>query len=114
MATKKDKKLFEVSTDLSFLSEEQIIESLNIVDEETGKNHLVNYAYILHDKDKKKDGTKRAPHWHIFIRMDNSYSFEYIAKRFNVPTQQVEAVKTRFSNALNYLNNYCPLSIRYF
>lgn len=105
MSNKNSKKLFEVSTNLSFLSEQQIIESLNIVDTETNKNHLINYAYILHDKDKKKDGSKREPHWHIYIRMDNSYDFEYIAKRFNVPVQQVQGVKYRFSNCLNYLTH---------
>ncbi len=105
MEEKNYKKLFEICTSLSLLSEIQIMDSINVIDDETGKNHLIDYAYILHNMDIKKDGTKVEPHWHIFVRMDNSYSFEYIANRFHVPVQQVQAVKTRFSNCLNYLTH---------
>lgn len=86
---------FEIVQQISFLTEEQIIKAINEKDE-NGTNHLKNYAYILHDKDKTE------PHWHIFIKMDNAYSFEHIAKRFNVPTNQVNKIQTTFAQALNY------------
>lgn len=97
-------KNFEIVQKLSLLKEEDIIKAINIVDE-TGKNHLLRYAYILHDKDKKKDGTPIEPHWHILISMDNSYEFQYIAKRFGVPENMVNKIKARFSNALCYLTH---------
>ena len=90
---------FEVSTKTKYLSEEQIIKALNKKDNGNPKNHLINYAYILHDKDKADS------HWHILIRMDNNYTFEYVAKRFEVPGNQVKKIETTFSNALNYLTH---------
>lgn len=97
-------KNFEIVQNEAVLSEKTIINALNKEDE-NGFNHLINYAYILHDKDFKKDGTKREPHWHILIKMDNAYTFKYIAKRFGIEEQYVNKINTRFSNALNYLTH---------
>lgn len=106
MAYKKYKN-FEIVTDKAYLSEEQITKGLEQTDK-NGINHLTNYAYILHDKDVKKDGTPRAPHWHILIKMDNTYTFNTIAKRFGVEPQYVSKIKTRFANCLMYLTHNTP------
>lgn len=98
-------KNFEIVQDENLLSEDDIQKALQLFDDKAKINHLTHFAYILHDKDIKKDGTKREPHWHILIKMDNAYSFDYIAKRFSVPVNMVEKIKTRFSNALNYLTH---------
>ena len=97
-------KNFEIVQDNSLLTQEKIEAALNEKDS-NGTNHLISYAYILHDKDIKKDGTPRKPHWHILIKMDNNYKFEYVAKRFGVPTNMVAKINTRFANALNYLTH---------
>ena len=98
-------KNFEIVQNLDMLSEEQIIKSLNLIDSKTNINHIMNYAYILHNKDNKKDGSKREPHWHILIKMDNAYSFDTVAKRFDVPIQMVNKINSRFADALNYLTH---------
>lgn len=97
-------KNFEIMQSVKFLSEEQIKKGLELTDD-SGKNHLVHYAYILHDKDVKNDGTKKEAHWHILIKMDNNYTFKYIAKRFGVEEQYVEKIKSSFPKALNYLTH---------
>ena len=43
-------KNFEIVTQLSYLSEADLIKALNKIDAETKKNHIQDYAYILHDK----------------------------------------------------------------
>lgn len=101
---KSKRKNFEIVTSLDSLSEEQIIKALHMVDE-NNVNHLINYAYILHDKDVDRDGTKKYSHWHILIKMDNAYNFEYIANRFGVKINFVENIKTTFPKALNYLTH---------
>ena len=88
-------KLFEVSTQLEYLSEKQIIKAL----ENNGKDCIKDYAYILHNKDNTE------PHWHILIRMDNAYTFDYIANRFGVPVNFVNSVNYRWANALLYLTH---------
>lgn len=95
---------FMITQQLKYLTEERIIEGLNKTDD-SGTNHLLNYAYLLHNKDVLSDGTPKDSHWHICIRMDNAYTFQYIAERFGVEPQQVEKIKTTFSQALNYLTH---------
>lgn len=104
MGNNDNKKNFEIETQIDYLSEEQIIKALYLEDS-NGINHLLSYAYILHDKDKDRNGKLKKAHWHILIKMDNSYSFNYIAKRFGVPINQIEKIKTSFPNALNYLTH---------
>lgn len=99
-----DIKNFSIATEEKYLPRERLEQGLNVVDD-SGKNHLVHYAYILHDKDKNEDGSLKEAHWHILGKMDNSYSFEYIAKRFGVPTHLVKKIEYRFANALNYLTH---------
>lgn len=99
-----NRKNFEIETQIDYLSEEQIVKALYLEDA-NGINHLLNYAYILHNKDRNKDGTLKKAHWHILIKMDNAYDFKYIAKRFDVPINFVGKINTSFPQALNYLTH---------
>ncbi len=86
----------EVSTQQVYLSEEKIIKTLK-------ERPFIKWCYILHDKDTNEDGTLKAPHWHIFVKLANGRNFGEIAEWFGVPVQQVEKIKCgRYDGAVPY------------
>lgn len=84
-------KLCEVETQVDRLSEEKIIKALE-------HNRIRDYAYIKHDKDENV-----TPHWHIAIRLKDTYNTKHIAEWFDVPETQIEKVKGRWTDMLKYL-----------
>lgn len=66
-----------------------------------------NYAYILHDKDKKEDGTAKPPHYHIMVRFTDAYKLKTIVGIFDnlIPEQYFESIKGRWGDALAYLTH---------
>lgn len=66
-----------------------------------------NYAYILHDKDKKEDGTAKPPHYHIMVRFTDAYKLKTIVGIFDnlIPEQYFEGIKGRWGDALAYLTH---------
>lgn len=85
-------KLFEIivypeSFDMSSL--ESILENSAIKD----------YAYIIHDKDGKKE------HVHIAIRAIDTRKSDYVAKWFGVQENAVSKVKGKWSDVLKYLTH---------
>lgn len=66
-----------------------------------------NYAYILHDKDKKEDGTAKPPHYHIMVRFTDAYKLKTIMGIFDnlIPEQYFEGIKGRWGDALAYLTH---------
>lgn len=83
-------KLCEVTQQLEHLSEDAVIKGLD-------HSRIRDYAYILHDSDDT------APHWHIAIRLKDSYDTKYIAEWFGVKENYVEKVKGRWADMLSYL-----------
>ena len=71
----KSYKTCEIMQQLEYMTEEQIEKGLD-------HNAVKDYAYILHDKDKDKDGNQKKPHWHICIRFKDSVPTESICKWF--------------------------------
>lgn len=84
------------------LSEEQIKAGLE------NKRSVKWYAYILHDQDvytkedeqrdsTRKEGTLKAPHWHIVIVFfeNQQQQMKYVARWFGVPENMVERIKSR-------------------
>ena len=69
------------------------------------KKSIKNYAYILHDKDVNEDGTPKNPHYHIMLRLIDSYDTKYIAGWFGVAENFVGKVKSRWADALAYLTH---------
>lgn len=119
-------KLFEIVSDEPFLNEDKINKALNkllTTNKDNGISPLKEYAYIKHDKDfytserieqlqrlypdnedykKLKVGDKRKPHWHVYLRMNYSVSFKFVAKNFDIEENNVNKVISRFANCLNY------------
>ena len=91
----------------------EIMQQLEFVNFNYIKNVLVErsekqnfqYAYIVHDKDKKDDGTLKSPHFHIFIKFKSPYDSNYICKWFGVEEQYVSKIKGRWSDVLLYLTH---------
>lgn len=101
------KRIFNISqylkhpeTDETLITEEKIKLAL----EEFGE---CKYAYILHDKDLKEDGTEKPPHFHIVIQTKNPVSLFVVAKRFDILPNYVEFPKGRdaFGDCCEYLTH---------
>lgn len=95
------RKLCEVVTNLDKLG-------CKIEDIETilkSKTNIYQYAYIIHDKDNKEDGSLKSPHIHIAIKFNNAQNFDYIAKWFGVQSSQVCTVKGAWKDVLLYLTH---------
>lgn len=61
------------------------------------------WAFILHDKDVNKDGSLKAPHYHVFLYFKNAKSVKRIAKLFSDEPERVEIWKYSKNNAYSYL-----------
>lgn len=68
---------------------------------------IVNYAYILHDKDIKEDGTPKPAHYHIMIKFKGPLQLSTICKMFKnkVPEQYFNNIKGSWGDALAYLTH---------
>lgn len=93
-------RIFEVVQQTEFLNEDQI---------KIGLSHKIieHYAYILHDKDKNDDGTPKALHWHIVLKLKKDYELTSIANWFKVAPQYVEVKKGygAFLDCVKYLTH---------
>ena len=84
----------------------------SIIDEERIKLALEDfgkckYAYILHDKDVKEDGTEKLAHFHIVIQTENPVSVIVVAKRFDILPNFIEFPHGRdaFGDCCEYLTH---------
>lgn len=84
-------KLFEIVTDKDKID----INSVKKVLEE--RDSIKDWAYILHDKDDTRF------HYHIAVRLKDSYDTKYIAEWFGIAENFVGKVKGRWSDMLKYL-----------
>lgn len=97
----------EIISDLEHLKEETIIEAIN------SHKVITEWAYILHDKDKKDDDTLKNPHWHIELRLKEARESSSIAKWFNIAENFVDACKSKsckhlkFNDMLAYTVHKC-------
>ena len=67
---------------------------------------IKEWAYIIHDKDVKKDGTPVKPHIHLYLHFGKSKAtFEDVAKWFKDEPQYVNSVKGRKGDMLMYLTH---------
>ena len=96
------KKLFEVVFNKNH-EESPIIEDVEFRLKET--KQIVDFAYILHDKDRYSDDTLKEPHYHIVIRADNAYTFKTVANWLDVKPQFVNKINSRWGHALLYLTH---------
>lgn len=67
---------------------------------------IKEWAYIIHDKDTKKDGTPKEPHIHLYLNFGQSAAtFDTVAKWFKDEPQYVCKVKGRKGDMLLYLTH---------
>lgn len=67
---------------------------------------IKDWAYIIHDKDVKMDGTPVEPHIHLYIHFGKSgASFDTVAKWFKEEKQHINSVKGRKADILKYLTH---------
>lgn len=64
-----------------------------------------DYAYILHDKDVKEDGTLKKPHWHIVLRFSNPKWNSALAEELGIEERFTEEPRN-FDNTLLYLIHF--------
>lgn len=101
-------KMCEIVSDTEHLTLETIQKVLG------EQNSIDKYLYILHDKDKKEDGTMKNPHYHVYLHFNNSRCFDNIAKWFGLPVSFVSKIKGRFGDALEYaLHKNAPEKYQY-
>lgn len=101
------KRIFNISQYLKHPETNEILiteEKIKLALEEFGE---CKYAYILHDKDLKEDGTEKPPHFHIVIQFKNPVSLFVVAKRFDILPNYVEFPKGRdaFGDCCEYLTH---------
>lgn len=88
----------EIMQQLEYLSAEQVEKALD-------HSRIKDYAYILHDKDEKDDGTLKAPHWHILLRFKDSVPTDSICSWFGITDNYINKIRGRFGDALAYLTH---------
>ncbi|MBQ3550223.1 MAG: hypothetical protein IJA41_04515 [Clostridia bacterium] len=62
---------------ISYLNEDKILSVLNSHD-----SQIKAYAYILHDKDIREDGSLKEPHFHILLALYNATTCNSVVKWF--------------------------------
>ncbi len=86
----------EVISDLEHLKEEDIVKAI----ERNGD--IREWAYILHDKDVREDGTAKNSHWHIELRLSNGREIRQIANWFGVAENFVNECKSKSPKSYKY------------
>lgn len=67
------------------------------------KENCQEWAYIVHDKDTKEDGSLIAPHVHVLIKYINPQTLKHITKVFTDKPQYFDIWKGRINNGYSYL-----------
>lgn len=93
------KRLYEVQTQIEYLGKDKLVEAL--------ANHekdIEQYAYILHDKDIREDGTAKKPHWHIELKLYKSRRRSDVAAWFGLTESCIQDSKSgKYETMLLYL-----------
>lgn len=63
----------------------------------------LEYAYIVHDKDVKDDGSLVDVHLHLALRFQNPVSLKQLAKSLNVEPQYIDQWRGSANNMYSYL-----------
>lgn len=89
-------RMCEIVSDTEHLTEQTIQAVLG------SQQCIDKYAYILHDKDKKNDGTLKNPHYHVYLHFTGGRTFDNIAKWFNLSPAFVSKIHGTFGDAVEY------------
>ena len=94
-------RMLEIESDTAHLSEEKIKEVL-----EAHSNVIDQWAYVLHDKDLKPDGTLKNPHYHVDTHFRYPCELPDVASWFGLAPNFVKRIQSpRFSSAVAYLTH---------
>lgn len=81
-------------------------EQLEKVQEILASGWVNKWAWILHDSDKKKDGTPKETHAHVMCSWGKATTkTSVICNKFEIRENQVEKIKGTWSDALDYLTH---------
>lgn len=71
----------------------------------SGKTQIEKYAYILHDKDKDKDGNPLKAHFHLIVNVGSkgNQSVNAFAKALELEPYRIEVMRGSFSSNVAYL-----------
>lgn len=73
-----------------------------------------HYAYILHDKDLKEDGTLQSEHYHVLCTFTSNKSFESVRKLMGGPENTfVHAMTDKFGDYLYLTHKNAPEKYQY-
>lgn len=76
------------------------VEALEII------KRTMDYAVVLHDKDKNADGTDKKPHWHVAITTGNNPKWNSaLSKELGIEPNYIEKPRN-LDRALEYLIHY--------
>lgn len=65
------------------------------------------WAWILHDKDQKSDGTQKDPHIHLMCSWEKKTTKDsVIANKFGCRRNQIEGIKGTWADAVDYLTHH--------
>lgn len=80
--------------------------SVEEMEEEVSRRPVKRWAYLVHDKDEKPDGTPKESHIHIMMELNGDTALKDIASWFKDETQYIEKAKSRikpYENMCSYL-----------
>ena len=94
-------KLCEIVTKVDVV--EKLTNDLSLFLDKIGM--VKDYAFIVHDKDKKDTGEIKDAHYHIVLRLKDSYDTKHICQWFDIGENFISKCKGRFSDMLKYLTH---------
>lgn len=98
---------FEIISKKEYINIDDIINKIN------SNKSIKYYLYILHDKDiytiedEKKNSTHKAntikdPHYHIYIKLDNAYTFTTVANWLDIKENFINKIIGKWGDVLLY------------
>lgn len=92
-------KLFEIMQQVEYIDINKVHDILE------HKTAIQDWAYVLHDKDVLEDGSLKKPHYHIAVRLKDSYDTKYVSQWFDIKENYISKVKGKWADMLKYLTH---------
>lgn len=77
-------------------------------------SRIRNFAYIMHDKDTKEDGSLQEVHYHVLLQLTNAMTLSAVRKIFPVGQNTLGQIVRDKADCFNYLDHAdCPEKYHY-